>query len=173
MKTIFTISILICLFMVSCTKQDDDKVEIGKGFEIYLTVKPYSHNFKKNYSILNFDTILLPDTPILFYKDLIKYDTANHKLTLDISNDSLKISESGIYGRMFVVTIDKKPIYCGFKWPVISSIPCGWVFIEEPYEILDNLNENEIVISFVSKKYSDPRLDKRIINRLESDGKIE
>jgi len=172
-KTILSTSILISVLFLSCNKYDDDKMQIGKGFEIYLTANPYSHNLKKDYSSVNFDTILLSDTPILLYKDLKKYDTINHKLTLAISHDSLKIWDVGIYGRMFVVTIDKKPIYCGFKWPVISSIPCGWVFIEEPYEILDNLNDNEIVIGFVTKKHTDPRLDKRIIDRLESDGKIQ
>lgn len=172
MKTILSTTVLISILFFSCIKNNDDKIEIGKGFEIYLTAKPYSHNLKKDYSSVNFDTIVLSNTPILQYKDLQRYDTVNHKLTLSFSHDSLKISDAGVYGRMFVVTIDKKPIYCGFKWPVISSIPCGWVFIEEPYEILDNLNENEIVISFVSKKYADPRLDKRIVERLKSDGKL-
>ena len=126
-----------------------------------------------DYGTVDFDTILLLDTPILRYNDLKKYDTLTHKLTLGISHDSLKIGDASVYGRMFVVTIDQEPIYCGFKWPVISSIPCNWVYIEEPYEDLDNLNNNEIVISFSSEQYIDPRLDRRIVDRLKQDGKIK
>jgi len=164
----------MCLVVISCEKHNDyKKFDIGKGFELYLTVTPYSSNLYKDYGSINFDTILLPDKPLLRYNDLIKYDTITHKLTLGISHDSLKIGDAGVYGRMFVATIDKKPIYCGFKWPVLSSVPCNWVFIEEPYQSLDNLNDNEIVISFNSGVYKDPRLDKRIVDRLKTDGKIK
>jgi hypothetical protein len=158
---------------MSCEKNNDiNEVEIGKGFEIYLTVAPYSHNLYMDYSTVDFDTILLLDTPVLRYNDLKKYNIITHKLTLGISHDSLNIGDAGVYGRMFVVTIDKNPIYCGFKWPVVSSIPCNWVFIEEPYEDLDNLRDNEIVIGFMSEEYTDPRLDIRIVDRLRMDGKI-
>lgn len=173
MKTELIIAILISLLTIACENSDDKSFAIGEGFEIYLTVTPFSHNLYMDYSTVNFDTILLSDTPILRYNDLKKYDTITHKLTLGISHDALKIGDAGVYGKMFVVTIDKKPIYCGFKWPVISSIPCNWVYIEEPYANLDNLNDNEIVFSFVSEEYADPRLDKRIVDRLKADGKIK
>jgi len=138
-----------------------------------MTLTPYSHNLHFDYSKLDFDTIILADSPILRYNDLILYDTVTHKVTLGVSHDSLKIGDAGVYGRMFVLTVDQNPIYCGFKWPVISSIPCNWVFIEEPYKELDNLNYNEIVISFQSMEYEDPRLDKRIVDRLIADTKIK
>ena len=174
MKTKLTIIILINVFAVSCEKDNiDKKFEIGNGVEFYLTVTPYSHNLYMDYSTVDFDTILLSDNPILRYNDFNKYDSITHKLTLGISHDSLKIGDAGVYGRMFVVTVDKNPIYCGFKWPVISSIPCNWVYIEEPYADLDNLNDNEIIISFSSQEYADPRLDERIVARLKNDGKIK
>jgi hypothetical protein len=101
------------------------------------------------------------------------YDTVQHKLTLDISHDSLKIGVANVYGRMFVVTIDSEPVYCGFKWPVISSVPCSWVYIAEPYYELDSLNDKEIVISFSGQQQNDPRLDDRIVSRLKKDKKIQ
>jgi hypothetical protein len=33
--------------------------------------------------------------------------------------------------------------------------------------------DNEIVITFVSNEYADPRMDSRIVERLKADGKIE
>jgi hypothetical protein len=173
MKPKLTLTVLISLIIISCEKDDNNNFAIGEGFEIYPTVTYYIHNLEIDYNTVDFDTILLSDTPILRYNDLKKYDTLTHKLTLGISHDSLKIGDASVYGRMFVVTIDKEPIYCGFKWPVISSIPCNWVFIMEPYEDLDNLNDKEIVISFISEQYIDPRLDRRIVNRLKQDAKIK
>ncbi len=145
---------------------------IGSGLEIYLTQSEYIDNLDLDYNNVNLDTIALKSNPMLSYKDLLSYDTTEHKFTLRISHDVLKIGESGVYGRMFIVTIDKKPIYCGFNWPVISSIPCNWIYIEEPYEELDGLEDNEILIKFNSLKEKDPRLNRIIVERPEKDGKI-
>jgi len=171
MKTKLIMTVLIGLLIISCDNSND--IKIGNGLEIYLTKTAYISNLQKDYSSMNLDTVVLQDAPILKYKDISSYDTLTHKLTLAISHDSLKIGQASVYGRMFIVTIDKKPIYCGFKWPIISSIPCNWVFIEEPYDGLDNLKDNEIEISFQSKQYTDPRNDKRIIDRLKKDGKLK
>jgi hypothetical protein len=174
MKAHLTILVMINLLITSCEKDNGNfNFDTGEGFEIYMTVTPFSHNLDMDYGVVDFDTILLSDTPILRYNDLRKYDTLHHKLTLGISHDSLKIGNASVYGQMFVVTIDKEPIYCGFKWPVISSIPCNWVYIEEPYYDLDSLDDKEIVIGFNSQQYADPRLDNRIVNKLIEDGKIE
>ncbi|MDF1548838.1 MAG: hypothetical protein P1P88_13525 [Bacteroidales bacterium] len=174
MKFKLSLIVLFCLNLLSCEKNKVEPIyPIGEGFELYLTVAPYSSMPVFDYNTIDFDTIALFDSPLLRYNDLNKYDTISHKLTLNISHDSLNFGFSGVYGRMFVATIDKEPIYCGFFWPLNSSVPSNWVFIEEPYEELDHLNDNELVISFVSEIYSDPRLDKRITDRLKIDGKIK
>jgi hypothetical protein len=174
MKTKLTIAAFICAILMSCEKNNDvNKTQPGDGFEIYLTEKPYSANLETDYSTIDFDTISLSEEPILRYDDLISYDTATHKLTLGISHDSLKIGDTGVYGKMFVVTVDKKPIYCGFKWTIVSSVPCNWIFIAEPYKELDNLNDNEIVLSYSNEQSKDPRLDKTILDRLVKYGKIK
>jgi hypothetical protein len=173
MKTKLMIFTLLTCLCLSCASEEDGKnVELGNGLEIYLTEKPYASNPSIDYSTVNFDTIALADTPLLRYNDLKKYDIRSHKLTLGISHNYLNIGDAGVHGRMFVVTLDKMPVYCGFNWPVTSSVPSNWVFIAEPYEALDNLKENEITISFVPGSRNDPRLDKRIVQRLKADGKI-
>jgi len=165
-------TVLISLLITSCNNTNDINVGVGKGLEMYLTQIPYSTNPGSNYISMNLDTVALLAEPMLRYKDILSYDTLSHKFTLAISHDSLNIGATRMSGRMFIVTIDKKPIYCGFKWSVISSIPCNWVFIEEPYESLDHLKDNEIVMSF-SNQYPDPRNDKRIIDLLKMDKKIK
>ena len=173
MKTPLIVTILITLLIMSCEKKDNNRYDIGEGFEIYITKTPYSHNLYLDYSKVDFDSILLSDLPIFRYNDLIKYDTLTHKLTLAVSHDSIKFANAGVYGSMFVTTIDKVPIYCGFYWPVYSSVPCNWVYIEQPYYDLDRLDDKELVISFSSEHYTDPRLDRRIVNRLIKDRKIK
>ena len=170
MKTYVLILILTGFLFITCEKNVEKDFSIGEGLEIYLTEIPYSRNLYLDYSTIDFDTLALLKAPVLRYNDILKYNILNHKVTLKISHDSLKIGEAGVYGRMFVVTIDKNPIYCGFYWPVISSVPCGWVYINEPYFELDDLNDNEFIISF-SGEYSDPRTDNRIIDRLKRDRK--
>ncbi len=172
MNTQIVLIVLVSMVIISCKRTESIHYSIGEGFEIYQTETPYIDNLEIDYSKLNFDTIVLMDKPILKYNGLIKYDTISHKLTLGISHDSLKIGDASVYGRMCVVTIDREAIYCLFKWPVISSIPCNWVYIEEPYSDLDHLSDKEIVISFSTEQYTDPRLDRRIVKRLIRDGKI-
>ncbi len=165
--------LLICLLACSCEKDNNSYYNIGEGIEIYRTQTPYYANLDQDYSQVDFDTILLENTPMLRYNHLLTYDTASHTLTLDISHDSLMIGDASLYGRMFVLTIDKEPVYCGFYWLLISSIPCPWVFIEEPYYELDGLADNEIRIQFNATRYSDPRLDSRLVERLKKDHKIK
>ena len=174
------ISIFICILLISCEKDKNVNSNIREGFELYLTEKPYENDLHADYSNINFDTIALIENPILQYHDIKIYDTITHIISLNISNDSLNFGAIGtisVRGRMFVATLDKKPIYCGFYWPLYSSLPCNWVFIEEPYPELDNLKNNEIKISFMSTVLKDPskdpRLDKRIVDRLKEDGKIK
>jgi hypothetical protein len=167
------ITTIICLKLLSCETGPERTVEIGNGIEIFLTETPYTNQLDINYSTMDFDTIVLSDIPMLRYNDIQYYDTLSHKVTLGVSHDRLNIGDAGIYGRMFVVTVDKQPIYCGFKWPVISSVPCNWVSIQEPIVELDQLKDNEIVISFAQGGQTDPRMDTRLIDRLKADGKIE
>ncbi|MGD9993289.1 MAG: hypothetical protein AB7S69_08315 [Salinivirgaceae bacterium] len=172
MKNFISPILLVCLLAGSCDKDNNSDFNLGEGIEIYRTQTPYYANLDQDYSQVDFDTILLENTPVLRYNHLLKYDTANHKLTLAVSHDSLKIGVATVYGRMFVLTIDKEPVYCGFYWPLISSIPCPWVFIVEPYYELDGLADNEIMIRFNSQHYSDPRLDSRLLERLKKDNKL-
>ena len=169
-----TILGIIMLSLISCSKNEGiTKVDIGHGVEIYLTATPMSCNLQLDYSTVDLDTILLSAVPMLRYNDLLKYDTITHQITLGITHDSLHIGNAGVYGRMFVVTVDKEPIYCGFNWSVYSSVGCNWVFIEEPFEELDHLPDNEIRISINSGAHNDPRLDRRIVDRLIDDGRIK
>jgi hypothetical protein len=169
----FSFLILISLLFLDCSKNSTvSGWDIGEGFEIYITKTPLSNDYSVDYSKLNLDTIALQDIPILRYDDLKSYEKSGHKLTLNISSDKLKVDNTGVYGRMFVVTIDKTAIYCGFKWPLTSSATCSYVSILDPYAEIDGLKSNEILIQYNNPNLADPRLDSRILDRLRKDGKL-
>ena len=79
MKTNLTIIFLIGFLIISCEKDNNGNSPNTDGFEIYRTKTTYRHEINKDYSIVDLDTIVLEDTPILRYDDLIKYDTITHK----------------------------------------------------------------------------------------------
>jgi len=159
---------LITFIQLSCSDESNLDSFDSKGFEIFLTKDQVSYNSSIDYSQINLDTIDLSSTPFLTMNDIESYDTINHIINLKKSRDNLDFPSSGVYGQMFVVLVDKKPIYCGFFWSIISSVPCNWIFIEEPSE-LNGLTENQIQISAGYPNFShfhgiDPRNNSKIIS---------
>jgi len=165
--------VLIGLAAVSCEKNSDVKsYPDGEGFEIYLPDSAYRYNAYTDYGNVDFDTILLQKTPAIRYNDVIKYDTLDHSITLGGFKNYSHIGEPG---HMFVVTMNKLPIYCGFfhsSGPIGSSPPAPIYgeFIWIPIH-------NKLYIGFESAWYAipqtDKRMDRRIIDRLIVDGKIK
>ena len=160
------------LLILSCTKNTTISTDIGEGIEIYLTKIPMTNDYTINYSKINLDTLSLLETPLLLYDDIKTYEKSSHMLSLNISSEKLNVPITSVYGRMFVVTLNKVPIYCGFKWPLISSATCSYVFIVDPLEEVDGLESNQIQIQFTNPKFTDPRSDPRILDRLRKDGKL-
>ena len=170
LKSKLVIIALISLLIISCKKNKD---ETNYGLEIYLPETPYFYQSNINCSKIDFDTILLSRTPIIKYNNIEKYDSATHTLFLSTSDKYFTTENDNITGSMFVVTINKTPIYCGFRRfvappPYSLPPPIKWVYIDVPISVV-----NQISLRFESTSYPDPRLDKRIIEKLKLDGKLE
>ncbi len=172
MKTNSLFVILICSLFLNCTKNTTLKSwEIGEGIEIYLTKTPKTNDYSIDYINLKLDTIVLEGLPILRYNDIISYKKSSHTMTLNINSDEVDSGIKSVFGRMFIITVDKKPIYCGFMWPLTSSATCSHVYILEKLVGTDG-NKNEITINFTNPTDPDPRSDVRIIDRLKKDEKL-
>jgi hypothetical protein len=184
MKTLVYLSCFLVLICLSCNKDsnktltstssNDAKTNINdekKGFEIYLSQTAKSYNETVNYSSLRLDTIRLENQPIISYDDIISVDTINYIINLKFSHDSISFKNVGVHGRLFIATLDSQPVFCGFLWVNISSIPCSWITMMEPYKPLDSLQENQIKIR---PGVSSPNLilNRKMIDRLLQDGKI-
>ena len=99
-----------------------------EGFAIYL---PQGDVSPQNMPDLN--SVKLPTQPFIGMNDIVSYNPENYQLTLtpDAINriDALQV---GVYGKSFVVCVDRIPVYWGAFWTPISSVPFDGFAIEQP-----------------------------------------
>jgi len=173
---ILSVLSLIALVLLSCSDKSNLDAIANSEFEIYLAKNLISYNSSIDYDKINLDTIGLNDMPFLTMSNIESYDTVNHIINLKKSKDNLDFPSPGVYGQMFVVVVDKAPVYCGFFWSIISSVPCNWIFIEDPNE-LNGLTDNQIQISAGYPNFShfhgvDPRNNAKIFDVFSQNGKL-
>lgn len=176
----FKIAILIftILFLTFCSKDDENDFKPGEGIEFYSAQYRFPYSYGINYDSIILDTINLQLNAFIYYNDIIRYDTLNHIIDLSFPYDSISFCNVGVYGQLFVVTLDSDPVYCGFLWSGYSSVPCHWVAMYEPIEELHDLQKNQIKISlgYPNGEHfhgNDPRNNKEIFRRLLKDGKVK
>jgi hypothetical protein len=174
--TILLVLSLITLIQVSCIDESNVDSIDKDDFEIYITKDLIHYDYRVDYSSFNLDTIPLAETPFLTMEGIKSYDTVNHIINLKESKYILIYPSPSVYGQMFVLTIDKTPVYCGFFWSNFSSVLCNWIFIEEPNEY-NGLSENQIQINAGYPNFShfhgiDPREDPLIISAFAKYGKL-
>jgi hypothetical protein len=91
---------------------------------------------------------------------------------LNITNDKISLGQTGINGKMFIVTLDKNPVYCGFYWPVYSSAACNYVFLQFPLPADGMQPSNKINLTLTNTGVPDLKAHSGLMDRLKSDGKI-
>ena len=164
---------VLVILITGCSKnmqQTDWK--IGEGMEFYITESPVSHSYSVDYSKLDLDLISLEDTPVIRYNDIKKYFKKDHTLELNITNDKILFGQTGINGKMFVVTLDKNPVYCGFYWPVYSSAICNYVFLQFPLLTDGMQTSDKINLILANTGVPDPRAHSGLMDRLKADDKL-
>ena len=171
---LFLISIGCNRIMNTIMNSDESHEKLYEGLCIYPTKIKYTSDL--SYQKIIVEEAPLIGEPLIFYDDIVAYDTTSHILSLSYPRDSLKIN-IGVYGEPFIVTLDSTKIYGGWFWTPISSIPCHWVVIQ-PNDPLDNLGTNEIRIKlgYPSEKHfwgKDPRNSRKIFDRLIKNGKAK
>ena len=113
---IFTLHFLLS----GCDKLKNDEPKSGKELEFYL-LKSFEHR-PFSYAIID-STVILSDTALINYDDIIYYDFMNHVFKIsekaaDWLND---FEQNKTHGRPFAVTINKKIVYTGYFWAGFSS----------------------------------------------------
>jgi hypothetical protein len=99
-----------------------------EGFAIYL---PEGDVSPQNMPDLN--SVKLPTQPFIGLNDIVSFNPENYQLTLtpDALNRVIAL-QVGVYGKPFVVCVDRIPVYWGAFWTPASSIPFDGFAIEKP-----------------------------------------
>jgi hypothetical protein len=109
-----------------------------EGFAIYLPQGDVSPQ-----KMPDLNSVKLPTQPFIGLNDIVSYNPENYQLTLtpDAINriDALQV---GVYGKPFVVCVDRIPVYWGAFWTPISSVPFDGFAIEQPL----NNQTNTVII---------------------------
>jgi hypothetical protein len=99
-----------------------------EGFAIYL---PEGDVSPQNMPDLN--SVKLPTQSFIGLNDIVSFNPENCQLTLtpDALNRIIAL-QVGVYGKPFVVCVDRIPVYWGAFWTPISSVPFDGFAIEQP-----------------------------------------
>jgi len=115
------ISFLILVILSSCEKYDSD---ITGDINFFLLDEYETEGIR---GVINDDGLVLHDEPIIFYGELLEYNSVNHSFTLD-PEASARINNQ--FGSAFAVSLEDEVIYTGYFWSGFSSAIVDWVVID-------------------------------------------
>jgi len=173
MKTTIIIALLCCLIAAGC-KNNPYVAASGSEIEIYL-LKSYTK--VTGTDAINTSSVILEDTPLIRYADILWYDSVAH--TFKITEAPAKwlndFQTNHSHGKAFAVTIDRKILYTGYFWAAFSSASCNWITIDP----LNYSGKNELRVSIgypglmPGVTIPDHRNDKELMEILEADNKLK
>ena len=116
----------------------------------------------------------LGNIPIVSKKDIVSYDRQTHEIILapEATERLLKL-DVPVNGKVFVVCVDRRPVYWGAFWTPICSMSFDGATILKP--LSPNVNTIKIELGYPSGSLfngDDPRAESRVIKSLEKAGKL-
>jgi hypothetical protein len=172
MKTKLLLIALLSVFLNACEKQQAQPILTNEPIAIYQL-----KSFEKVANSLEIveSTIVLNDTPLVSYKDIISYSQLSN--TFILSEKSRKaiqnLEQSGIR-TAFAVKAGGTVVYTGYFWSSILSSNCDWTVID--VFKLPKSNDLHVQLGYPSDLYrgtiTDRRGDSRILDILRKDNKL-
>ena len=142
----------------------------GEGFAIYLTkndIPPSQLAIQGHIDIA--------DSPVITPKDIVAYNLQTHGLKLTATAyERLSKLQVPVSGTSFAVCVDKKIVYAGAFWTLISSQSFDGVTIWKPLSP-NNPSIVTLELGYPAASYykgEDPRNNEQILNSLTRDGKL-
>lgn len=165
--------LIFLLFSAGCEKYQYIR-QTGYGLEFY-----YISDFQKingTSKIIN-STVKLSDSVIIHYDEIISYEPDSYTFTVSeyIADKLDDFRSNPIHGKAFAVTINKQLIYTGYFWASYSSSMVDWITIDP----LNYGGRNKLQVQLgypgliLGDYIPDNRNDRRILDFLEKDGKLE
>ncbi len=166
-RLLFALAALMCaaLILPGCSR--------GEGFAIYLT----RDNIRPADMVgASLDGVALAESPIIATSDIVDYDSFIHEIELTPAAYQ-RVAEMQVptYGVSFVVCVDKKPIYWGAFWTLVSSASFDGVTIWVAPVMSDKENTMAMELGYPAPSFysgQDPRADARIFSALRAAGKL-
>ncbi len=153
----------------SCTSPEEEPSK-DEGFAIYLPAREIAISEMPLISNLE-----LADEPIVAPVDIVSYYRNTHEIELAVeAYDRLSGLEIPINGKVFVVCVDRQPVYWGAFWPGYSSMTFDGVIILTPLFLLDR-HAIQIELGYPSESFftgEDPRSNPDIMQSLQKTGKL-
>jgi len=116
----------------------------------------------------------LADEPLISIKDIISYRKETHEIELTATaHERVSKLEVPVNGKVFVVCIDRCPMYWGAFWTPISSISFDGVTILKP--LPSDRYLIQLQLGYPSPEFftgTDPRPDPGIVQSLERANKL-
>ena len=163
----------IALFLVfgsSCEKQ-----EPGVEGELNIYLLSHQETLDPLWEV-DENTLHPEDTPLLRYADILSYDPDRHVFRISSdAREGLKGKEMDLHTRAFVLQANEELIYTGYFWASFSSSICPWVTIDPIHAAY--AGELRVELGYPGwmegMSIPDRRNDRRILNILRQDGKLE
>jgi len=152
----------------SCTspKGEPSKKE---GFAIYLLARDISVSEMPIVGNLE-----LADGPIVSLGDVVSYYRNTHEIELTAeAHERLLELEVPTNGKVFVVCVDRQPVYWGAFWPGYSSMTFDGVTIHTPIPL--DRHTIRLELGYPSESFysgEDPRSNPEIMQSLQQTGKL-
>jgi hypothetical protein len=144
--------------------------------KIYLIKK--CHSQKELTMAIDESSVILEDKPLIEYKDIVSYDSANHTFFLTAAKKQELMKKMNTKDELalkaFALVVDKEIIYTGYFWHPYSSLSCDWFTIDS-----FKLGHKGIIsielgsYTGIKPDIKDRRNDKRLLKVLEKNGKIK
>ncbi len=159
------VSLSASLLFAGCAKSNGNH----EGFGIYL---PQGNVSPQNMPALT--DIALPAQPFISSNDVVRYDATTHELTLTPTAFSRLVAlQVPVYGKPFVVCVDRNPVYAGAFWSPVSSVSFSGITIAQPLN--DQTNTVTIQLGYPAQSLftgADPRNNTAIIDAFSQSGKL-
>lgn len=172
MKTKWLIIALFSVFLNACEKQQAQPILTNEPITIYQL-----KSFEKvaNSSQIDESTIVLKDTPLIEYEDIISYSASGNTFILTKKGRKAieNLEQSGIRSA-FAIKAKGTVVYTGYFWSSIMSSNCDWTVMN----IIDLQKNNslQVELGYPSDLYhsriADRRSDTRILDILRKDNKL-
>ena len=170
MKEIKLLPLMLTVLLVACScVSPKDELPRVEGFAIYLPARDIPVSEMSLVSHLE-----LADRPLISLKDIVSYSQNTHEIELTAqAYQRLLELEVPTNGKIFIVCVDRQPVYWGAFWAFYSSMSFNGVIIPTP--LSPDQHTIRLELGYPSENFysgEDPRSNPKIMQSLQQVGKL-